>query len=83
MWSVDLGSGDGLNIADQIWMARYILHYIGEQYDCVISFDPLKHNKQSMKVWAEEQTEENRRYECAVDCDPYIAVKHFCQSIQL
>ena len=81
MFSFDLGPGDGLNIGDQLWMARYILHYIGEQYDCVISFDPLKHKQRVnhlIKVWSEDELKDSKHFD--MNCDPYIAVKDFFNS---
>lgn len=37
-------SADPLTIADQVWLARYIMHHLGEKYGIQISFDnkPVK-----------------------------------------
>lgn len=39
LWSFEISSSDGLKIADQLWMARYLLHYIGEEFGTVVSFE--------------------------------------------
>jgi len=35
-----IGPVEGVDAADQLWMARYILERIAEEYDVVITFDP-------------------------------------------
>ena len=35
-----IGPTEGVDAADQLWMARYILERIAEEYDVVITFDP-------------------------------------------
>ena len=39
-WEYQIGPINPLDVSDQIWISRYILHKISEQYDCVISFHP-------------------------------------------
>lgn len=39
-WEFQVGPCEGVDIGDQVWMARYILHRIAEDYGVVASFDP-------------------------------------------
>ena len=82
MWSFELGPTRSLAIADQLWMARYILHYLSEQFNSVISLDPLKHiqtDNQCMKIWTQEDQSSKQTF--AINTDPYNAIKTFSQTI--
>ena len=39
-WEYQIGPLSPIEVSDQLWVSRYILHKISEQYECVISFDP-------------------------------------------
>lgn len=39
-WEYQIGPLGPLDVSDQLWISRYILNKISEQYDCVISFHP-------------------------------------------
>jgi len=39
-WEFQIGICKGLEIGDHMWMARYILHRIGEMHGVVVTFDP-------------------------------------------
>lgn len=39
-WEYQIGTGNPIEISDQLWISRYILDKISEKYDCVISFEP-------------------------------------------
>ncbi|UYV65478.1 GLUL [Cordylochernes scorpioides] len=39
-WEFQVGPVEGIAIGDQVWMARYILHRVAEQFDVKVSFDP-------------------------------------------
>ena len=39
-WEYQIGPLGPLEISDQLWVSRYILHKVSEQYSCVISFHP-------------------------------------------
>ncbi|AYV77991.1 MAG: glutamine synthetase [Edafosvirus sp.] len=39
-WEYQLGPLDPLEISDQLWISRYILHRVCEKYDCTVSFYP-------------------------------------------
>lgn len=39
-WEYQIGPLNPLEVSDQLWISRYILHKISEEYDCVISFHP-------------------------------------------
>jgi glutamine synthetase len=39
-WEYQIGPVNPLEISDQLWVSRYILNKISEQYNCVISFHP-------------------------------------------
>ena len=80
MWSFDLGPTRGLTIGDELWMARFIINYIGEQFNCVISFDGLKHNqniRQSMDVWIEGKPSKQMSFPS--NSDPYVAIQSLAQ----
>ncbi|XP_054157576.1 glutamine synthetase-like [Oppia nitens] len=79
MWSFELGPTPGTNIGDQLWMARYLLQYIGEQFGFVISFEPLRHiqsKHQFIQLWTTEKCCEKQLF--AMNSDPYIAIKEIC-----
>ena len=39
-WEYQIGVCNGLNVADQLWMSRFILYRVGEQFNVDIVFDP-------------------------------------------
>lgn len=39
-WEYQIGPTDGIAASDQLWISRYILQRIGEDYGVQISFDP-------------------------------------------
>ncbi|CAF1074455.1 unnamed protein product [Didymodactylos carnosus] len=39
-WEYQIGPTIGIDAADQLWISRYILHRIGEEYGIQISLDP-------------------------------------------
>ena len=39
-WEYQIGILNPIEMSDQLWISRYILHKISENYDCVISFHP-------------------------------------------
>lgn len=39
-WEYQIGPLSPLEVSDQLWISRYILNKISEQYSCVISFHP-------------------------------------------
>ncbi len=38
-WTFEIGPCDALECADHLWMARYLLHRISEDFDIVIKYD--------------------------------------------
>jgi glutamine synthetase len=39
-WEFQVGPCEGIEMGDQLWMARYLLERVAEDFDVVISFDP-------------------------------------------
>src|SRR3990167_11399144 len=39
-WEYQIGPLNPIEVSDQLWLSRYILHKISEQYDCIISLHP-------------------------------------------
>lgn len=39
-WEFQIGPYDPIEVSDQLWIARYILHRVSEKYGCYISFEP-------------------------------------------
>ncbi|XP_035214899.1 glutamine synthetase 2 cytoplasmic-like isoform X2 [Stegodyphus dumicola] len=39
-WEFQVGPCEGTSIGDEVWMARFILHQIAEEFGVVVSFDP-------------------------------------------
>ncbi|XP_067125367.1 glutamine synthetase-like [Centruroides vittatus] len=39
-WEFQIGPNEGIKIADDLWMARFILHRIAEEYNVIVSLDP-------------------------------------------
>lgn len=39
-WEFQVGTSDPLTVADDLWMARYILHRVTENFDCYADFHP-------------------------------------------
>ena len=81
MWSFELGPTRGISTGDELWMSRFILDYIGEQFNCVISFAPLKHEK-SVHTSMDVRVEEPPIFmSFSADSDPYIAIKTISELI--
>lgn len=39
-WEFQIGTADPLTVSDQLWIARWLLHRISENYGISVSFDP-------------------------------------------
>jgi len=39
-WEFQVGPCERIDIGDHLWMARYILQTVAEDFDCMITFDP-------------------------------------------
>ena len=39
-WEFQVGPAEGIEMGDSLWMARYILHRVAEDYGVVVSLDP-------------------------------------------
>nr|MBO0672096.1 glutamine synthetase [Acinetobacter baumannii] len=39
-WEFQVGPCEGITIGDDLWMARFLLHRVAEDFDVVVSFDP-------------------------------------------
>jgi len=39
-WEFQVGPCEGINMGDQLWIARYIMHRLGELFHVTVSFDP-------------------------------------------
>ena len=39
-WEYQIGPTEGIAASDQLWISRYILQRIGEEYGVQVSFDP-------------------------------------------
>lgn len=39
-WEFQVGPCHGISIGDQLWMARFILHRVAEEYGVIVSLDP-------------------------------------------
>jgi len=39
-WEFAIGPCKGIEVSDQLWMARYILHRVAESFGVIASFDP-------------------------------------------
>ncbi|XP_060519542.1 glutamine synthetase 2 cytoplasmic-like [Cylas formicarius] len=39
-WEYQVGPCEGISIGDELWMSRYILHRVAEDFGVVVSFDP-------------------------------------------
>ena len=38
-WKFEIGPLDGVEAGDHLWIARYILHRVGEQYGLVVKYE--------------------------------------------
>merc|ERR1712192_274462 len=48
-WEVQAGPSEGINLGDDLWVARYLLQRVSEDFGVVVSFDP----KPMMGDWNE------------------------------
>ena len=39
-WEFQIGTCDAITVCDDLWIARYVLNRISEEYNCWISYDP-------------------------------------------
>ncbi|CAP37615.1 Protein CBG20640 [Caenorhabditis briggsae] len=39
-WEFQIGTCEGIDMGDQLWMSRYILHRVAEQFGVCVSLDP-------------------------------------------
>ena len=39
-WEYQVGPCEGIDMGDHLWVSRYILCRVAEEFDVVISFDP-------------------------------------------
>jgi glutamine synthetase len=37
-WEYQIGPCEGIDMADQLWISRYVLHRVCEQFGVVVSF---------------------------------------------
>uniref|UniRef100_A0A914I3J9 Glutamine synthetase n=1 Tax=Globodera rostochiensis TaxID=31243 RepID=A0A914I3J9_GLORO len=39
-WEFQVGPSEGINMGDQLWIARFLLHRVAEEFGVIVSFDP-------------------------------------------
>ena len=39
-WEFQVGPTEGIDMGDDLWVSRYILQRVGEDFGVVVSFDP-------------------------------------------
>ncbi|ERL94992.1 hypothetical protein D910_12264, partial [Dendroctonus ponderosae] len=39
-WEYQVGPCEGISIGDQLWMSRYVLHRVAEDFGVIVTFDP-------------------------------------------
>lgn len=39
-WEFQVGPCEGINMGDHLWIARFILHRVCEDFGVIVSFDP-------------------------------------------
>merc|ERR1719342_1145926 len=39
-WEFQVGPTEGIHMGDDLWVARYLLHKVAEEFNVVVSFDP-------------------------------------------
>lgn len=39
-WEFQVGPSEGIAIGDQLWVARYILHRVAEEFGVIATLDP-------------------------------------------
>ena len=39
-WEFQVGICEGIKMGDDLWMARYLLHRVAEDFGVIVSFDP-------------------------------------------
>ena len=39
-WEFQVGPCEGIQMGDQLWMARYLLHRVAEDFGVIVTFDP-------------------------------------------
>ncbi len=39
-WEFQVGPSEGIDMGDELWMARYILHRVAEDFGVICTLDP-------------------------------------------
>ena len=39
-WEFQVGPTEGIHMGDDLWVARYLLHKVAEEFNVVVTFDP-------------------------------------------
>ena len=39
-WEFQVGPTEGIHMGDDLWVARYLLHKVAEEFNIVVTFDP-------------------------------------------
>lgn len=39
-WEFQIGCCEGISMGDELWMARFLLHRVAEQFGVIVTFDP-------------------------------------------
>lgn len=39
-WEYQVGPSEGISMGDELWISRYILHRVAEEFGVVVSLDP-------------------------------------------
>uniref|UniRef100_A0A914DET3 glutamine synthetase n=1 Tax=Acrobeloides nanus TaxID=290746 RepID=A0A914DET3_9BILA len=39
-WEYQIGPVEGIQLGDQVWVSRFLLHRVAEQFEVVVNFDP-------------------------------------------
>ena len=39
-WEFQVGPSEGISMGDDLWMARYLLHRVAEDFGVLVTFDP-------------------------------------------
>lgn len=50
-WEFQIGPLGGIEVSDQLWIARYILKRVTEKYRCYISFHPKPYIYDEKNIW--------------------------------